>query len=600
MAKKPTKEQYERFKSRLADPNVSDDIKAKFRPIVEKFKDEFEKVGGEVEKEVKKVEKDVTPAPKKRGRKKGSTNKSQPKELTFEEKKEKLAKDLGKTEEECENILAQYKDLRAKSNKRKAKEKESNAKTKKNVKDLKKQDKIIEGTNEKTADTKIEETKKDVVGKIEKEIEKEVKKVEKEVEKEVKPKIEKEVKENSPKKSKPEQKKEVEQKVEKEVEKKVKEAKEKKTKVVVKKIIIDTTDMLDGIAKTLGQFDKDSQKEFLTKLRSDIDKLLSKYMYGGDVSGATQTLDITQSNMSASSVNPTKFSTGGMVEDYFESTFVYDKDEEDELEDYEAERDYAIDKLDEIMSDYKISEDDLEELLSDRRFDDIEEVESYFEDAYRGQHDDDEAYAYDYVDQIGGTAELGNDTIERYFDYKKFGDDLSYDMNVYGDHYFDAYYNRGGKMKQGYNDRMDESLGMRNRGKKSQSFKSRRNESKGMNRAMGNRPYKSVRTMDKMNKGGGVENFDKVYEFKNEDNGDYNLMYENVANRHKEILRANKNVRILVDTPQYFRYESGNGKLYNIAERVVSFDDNFAKGGKTHKYMKGGKMKSFYRKNTGQ
>ena len=502
MAKKPTKEQYERFKTRLADPNISEDIKAKFRPIVEKFKDEFEKVGGDVEKEVKKVEKDVTPAPKKRGRKKGSTAKSQPKELTFEEKKKKLAKDLGKTEEECENILAQYKELRSKSNKRKAKEKESNDKTKKNVQDLKKQDKIIEGTNEKTADTKIEETKKDVVEKIEKEIEKEVKKVEKEVEKEVKPRIEKEVKENSPKKSKPEQKKEVEKKVEEEVEKKVKEAKEKKTKVVVKKIIIDTTSMLDSIAKTLGNFDKDSQKEFLTKLRSDIDKLLSKYMYGGDVSGATQTLDITQSNMSASSVNPTKFSTGGMVEDYFESTFVYDKDEEDELEDYETERDYAIDKLDEIMSDYKISEDDLEELLSDRRFDDIEEVESYFENAYRGQHDDDEAYAYDYVEQIGGTAELGDDTIDRYFDYKKFGDDLSYDMNVYGDHYFDAYYNRGGKMKQGYNDRMDESLGMRNRGKKSQSYRSRRDEAKGMNKAMGNRAYKSVGTMDRMKKGG--------------------------------------------------------------------------------------------------
>ena len=131
MAKKPTKEQYERFKTRLADPNISEDIKAKFRPIVEKFKDEFEKVGGDVEKEVKKVEKDVTPAPKKRGRKKGSTAKSQPKELTFEEKKKKLAKDLGKTEEECENILAQYKELRSKSNKRKAKEKESNDKTKK-------------------------------------------------------------------------------------------------------------------------------------------------------------------------------------------------------------------------------------------------------------------------------------------------------------------------------------------------------------------------------------------------------------------------------------------------------------------------------------
>ena len=47
-------------------------------------------------------------------------------------------------------------------------------------------------------------------------------------------------------------------------------------------------------------------------------------------------------------------------------------------------------------------------------------------------------------------------------------------------------YAKGGK-KQGYNARLDESLGMR-RGKessKSQSMKSRRDESKGMEKAMG-------------------------------------------------------------------------------------------------------------------
>ena len=53
--------------------------------------------------------------------------------------------------------------------------------------------------------------------------------------------------------------------------------------------------------------------------------------------------------------------------------------------------------------------------------------------------------------------------------------------------------------KQGYNSRMDESLGMR-RGKEStkkQSLKSRRKESKGMSKAMGDRPYAAVKTMDK-------------------------------------------------------------------------------------------------------
>lgn len=55
------------------------------------------------------------------------------------------------------------------------------------------------------------------------------------------------------------------------------------------------------------------------------------------------------------------------------------------------------------------------------------------------------------------------------------------------------------KKKQGYDARLDESLGMR-RGKEStkkQSMKARRDESKGMEKAMGRRPYAAVKTMDK-------------------------------------------------------------------------------------------------------
>lgn len=61
---------------------------------------------------------------------------------------------------------------------------------------------------------------------------------------------------------------------------------------------------------------------------------------------------------------------------------------------------------------------------------------------------------------------------------------------------------KGIKMKrqsQGYNDRMDESLGMR-RGperKFKQSMKDRRDEAKGMNKKSSGRAYKSVRSMDK-------------------------------------------------------------------------------------------------------
>ena len=50
--------------------------------------------------------------------------------------------------------------------------------------------------------------------------------------------------------------------------------------------------------------------------------------------------------------------------------------------------------------------------------------------------------------------------------------------------------------EQGYDDRLDESLGMRNKGKKKQSMKDRRDESKGEEKAMGKRPYSGDKSMD--------------------------------------------------------------------------------------------------------
>ena len=62
---------------------------------------------------------------------------------------------------------------------------------------------------------------------------------------------------------------------------------------------------------------------------------------------------------------------------------------------------------------------------------------------------------------------------------------------------------KGGKVKkQGYNARLDESLGARD-GKKSQSLKSRRDESKGMEKSRGKGAYSGASTM--MNEGGPVQ-----------------------------------------------------------------------------------------------
>jgi len=48
---------------------------------------------------------------------------------------------------------------------------------------------------------------------------------------------------------------------------------------------------------------------------------------------------------------------------------------------------------------------------------------------------------------------------------------------------------------QGYNSRLDESLGMKHRGAKKQSMKSRRDESKGMAKAMTGHAYSGDHSM---------------------------------------------------------------------------------------------------------
>lgn len=50
--------------------------------------------------------------------------------------------------------------------------------------------------------------------------------------------------------------------------------------------------------------------------------------------------------------------------------------------------------------------------------------------------------------------------------------------------------------KQGFNSRMDESLGAR-KGKKTQTMKDRRDESKAMNKKMTGKAYSSVKSMGK-------------------------------------------------------------------------------------------------------
>ncbi len=52
-------------------------------------------------------------------------------------------------------------------------------------------------------------------------------------------------------------------------------------------------------------------------------------------------------------------------------------------------------------------------------------------------------------------------------------------------------------MKQGYNARLDESIGNKHKGSHSQSLKDRRDESKGMAKAMTGHAYSGDHNMDK-------------------------------------------------------------------------------------------------------
>jgi hypothetical protein len=483
---KPSAEIIAKWKSRVKDPSTDEKSKETFKNLLKKWGEDVEDVVKKVGEEVvgKKERKPRTTKPK-------STKTSSADDV--EKAKAEIKKKTGKTEEECETIIEQYRALRTKAQERKAKDEKASDDNKKRVDKLDKKGDIIEGTNEKTADAVIETAKVEVVEKIEKEIEK----VEEKAEVEAKKEVEKEM----PKESATEKKKAVAEKVE----KKVKE----KTKVVVKRVIVDTSAMIESIATKLAEFDKESQKEFLIKLRSDIDKLLTKFAFGGEV----QSYNITQSNLSSSSVNSfgrggkTMYADGGLTIAGVPHKIEMDRDIS-ELKLFGAKRielshprgdvyaldnkgyvaigydlysfdlkdlpkikkayhsgkyadgglvemfsdnddeDYVNEKLDSIMSSYDVDEETIEEIIRDRSISDVDDLKRYFEDAYFTYANSDNELGERYVEMLGSVSELGNNTLETYFDYDAFGRDLAYDYVEYNGHYFNNSYARGGGVRK--------------------------------------------------------------------------------------------------------------------------------------------------------
>jgi hypothetical protein len=182
---------------------------------------------------------------KTRGRKKTT--------LSLADAEKQLAEKVGKTEEECEDIIKQFKELRAKKKARIKKTSETKAKSK------------AQGETEKSGEITPEAVIERATEKVQSKIEKKIEKVENKAEETEKPK----------EKATPQAKKEAEKKVEKKVEK------------ATQKVADESSDALKQMIKSvfdaIKKYDKQVGKAELIKLRDEIDKMIATYSDGGMV-----------------------------------------------------------------------------------------------------------------------------------------------------------------------------------------------------------------------------------------------------------------------------------------------------------------------------
>jgi len=132
-------------------------------------------------------------------------------------------------------------------------------------------------------------------------------------------------------------------------------------------------------------------------------------------------------------------------------------------------------------------------------------------------------------------------------------------------------------MKQGYNARLDDSMGARS-GSKSQSMKSRRDESEGMEKSSGKRKFSGDKSMDTFMGGGKMK---KMYE----SGGMIKAMLKDPKQR-KFAMQALNAARD-TDSPAVIEGRAGRGKGENVAG-----------SGMKMKYEKGGKIRGVGKKKT--
>jgi len=461
----------------INDPSVPNDEKEMYKELIEAKEgaDYFEK---------KVVVKEEVEVKKPTAKKKAPKKKKKVSEETLAKAKAAIKKRTGKTEEECEKIVGEYRKLRGKATKRKKKETER-------VSKLKKKGKIIKGTDEKTPAAAIDTTAKQVEDKIEKEVKKTERKAKKGVAK---------------KDISAEKKKE-------QVAKKV----SKKIATMTRSAITSTNKLISSTLSELKKVDKSEAKDYLLGLRAKIDTMLKKFNDGGMVQG----YDIQEGLISVG--NNASYAKGGNVRKY--------KVGDEFIDEWGSKIIIIGQRL--RPSGKPVSED---EWKIERRTDGKGKQRGYRSEKLlmnEQQLDTLKSYAKggniragraDFIDFKDYVREMENDEHEKYFistidmyikepkDYYSFSSFKDYVREMENDEHEkyiisttdmfvkernNASYAHGGRT-QGYNDRLDESLGMRRgwgQGKK-QSYKDRRDESKGMEKGLGRRAYKSVGTMD--------------------------------------------------------------------------------------------------------
>jgi uncharacterized protein YjbJ (UPF0337 family) len=241
-----TKEEIELLQELIDSPDTPQDEKELYRDTIKELKAEAEKAEkSKPEPKVEKKPETKKEDPKAKTEKKpatakpSATKKEAPKKLPVDADKMKaeIKERTGKTEEECEGIIAEYRKLREKSKKIEAKR----------LGKLDDEGKLIDGTKEKTAAAVIETAAENIKDKLEKQVDK----------------MEKDAEKGNPT---PDQ-------IEARINKNLGQLSKEMTK--------QATGFIKGIQSELAKADKTEAKQFLMNVRAEIDDLLSKFGGGG-------------------------------------------------------------------------------------------------------------------------------------------------------------------------------------------------------------------------------------------------------------------------------------------------------------------------------